>query len=332
MASLRDIASELEVSESLVSKVLSGKMGTTGIRPEVAAQIRHTARRMCYKPNRNAAALASGKHASIAVFVHQAGEPCSGIVVDLIEGIAGAASACGQQLWLSFFDSADAFRRLCPLPHGTEVDGVIVAGVSHAELTAELVRQVAVGVPVVTVHHSETAACLPNVGVDEAAVGATGTAHLLAAGCRRLAHFHHFPARFDGFRAAHEARGVPWDPELVIETSSFSFEDGLQAIGALMARGLTFDGVVAQSDSQAVAAMNRLLAEGVAIPGEVRIVGVDNSPICPMAPVPLSSVSEFYGERGRRAVHMLMDLIAGESVSSVNVEPALVPRCSSGAL
>ena len=49
MSSLRDIAADLGVSVSLVSKVLNGTLGTTGVREAVAQTIRRRSGELGYK-------------------------------------------------------------------------------------------------------------------------------------------------------------------------------------------------------------------------------------------------------------------------------------------
>ena len=69
MATLRDIAARLGVSESLVSKVLRGRMGTTKARPEVIRAIHRTAEELGYAPNPAAQALVRGRQDVIGVFL-----------------------------------------------------------------------------------------------------------------------------------------------------------------------------------------------------------------------------------------------------------------------
>ena len=92
-----------------------------------------------------------------------------------------------------------------------------------------------------------------------------------------------------------------------------------------------FDGVVAQSDHQALGVLQELLHRDIKVPDAVRVIGVDDSPLCDASPVPLSSVSQEMTEVGRRAVDLLMKQIAGEPVKSVVVPPRLHIRTSTGA-
>ena len=68
---------------------------------------------------------------------------------------------------------------------------------------------------------------------------------------------------------------------------------------------------------------------GIRVPEDVRIVGIDNSPASPFNLVPLTSVSQEDFARGRQAVQMLLDAVAGKTISSVLLEPVLHIRTSS---
>ena len=59
MASLKRIAAELNVSYTLVSKVLSGRLGTTGVSEKTRVRILNKAKELDYVPNRLAARAAT---------------------------------------------------------------------------------------------------------------------------------------------------------------------------------------------------------------------------------------------------------------------------------
>jgi LacI family transcriptional regulator len=71
-----------------------------------------------------------------------------------------------------------------------------------------------------------------------------------------------------------------------------------------------------------------LLALGRRVPGDVKIIGVDNSPLCNTAAVPLSSVSSRMSRQGATAVDLLASAVAGKKAKSVEIEPLLQERAS----
>src|SRR5690606_31522393 len=94
---LRDIAEELNVSVSLVSKVLSGRLGTSGANIKKIRAIRAKARELGYQKNLLAEALRTGRQNVLALFLHRHGEPGSGIVDETINGVAEEAARSQQR-------------------------------------------------------------------------------------------------------------------------------------------------------------------------------------------------------------------------------------------
>ena len=335
MVSIKDIAADVGVSVSLVSKVLSNKLGTTGVRATVVRSIQRRAVELGYRKNLSAAALRSGRHNVIGVFIHRHGTAGSGIIESFLEGIAAAARASRQKQFLNFFESAADFRDLCKAADRGVMDGLIVGGVMHPELQGLLMRMQRSGLPVVTVCDESMHASLPNIGMDQVEVGRMATQHLIDRGCRRIAHIQNFRSRTEGYRKALLANGIPYRaawvyiPRIEPSERQFSHVTGEQAVDALLQAGVAFDGFVSQSDQEAMGVINALHRRGMAVPGQVRVIGVDNSPYCEFGSMPLSSVSQSFDERGRRAVDAVLGCIEGRQVPSTNVEPVLVARESS---
>lgn len=332
MASLQDIADELDVSVSLVSKVLNARKGTGGASLATYRAIRAKAAQLGYRKNISAAALAKGKQGVIGVFIHRKGLPGSAIAEELVEGIADEAGAQGQRLMLQFFETADQFKALCPSVDRNVLDGLIVGGVTHPELFDELVQFEQRDVAVVTVHDLGADPRVINVGMDQVEVSRLATAHLIERGCRNIAHIAAIDGgtpRFDGYRKALAEAGIPYKPELVIHVPGYGARRGEEAVAELTSRGLVFDGIVAQSDHQAIGAMNTLLRAGRRVPQDVRVIGVDNAPFCELSIVPLSSISQEFRERGSRAVRLLLERMNGKAVSSITISPRLCCRASS---
>lgn len=325
-----DIAAELNVSRSLVSKVLSGRLGTTLVRPEVAGAIRCKAAELGYRKNASAVALLHGRHQALGVFIHRLGSAGSGIIEDMLDGITAVASSRRQRLNLEFFTTDRACRALLKGAHGGVMDGLLVCGFPHSVVAAELLALQQAGLPVVTVYNDPLDPCLPNVGIDQERVSRLATEHLIAQGCRRIGHIRNHDPRFRGYQAALQAHGLPAGREQVFDAAGldYVYEVGEQAVAEFARRGVQLDGIVAQSDQEAVGCLNALVRAGRRVPEEVRVIGIDNAPYCPFALVPLSSVSQNSRLRGQRAVELLLQAIDGRKVRSIYVPPELVVRAS----
>jgi transcriptional regulator with XRE-family HTH domain len=100
MSSVRilDIASEAGVSRSLVSKVLSGRMGTSTVRPELASRIRKIAQARGFVPNAAARSLHSGRQDCIAVFLSRHGTEGSALLERFLDGATRELARAGKRI------------------------------------------------------------------------------------------------------------------------------------------------------------------------------------------------------------------------------------------
>ncbi|XHR28897.1 MAG: LacI family DNA-binding transcriptional regulator [Chthoniobacteraceae bacterium] len=332
MASLKQIAADLGVSYTLVSKVLNGRMGTTGASASTREAILKKAEELDYRPNRLAVALKQGKQGAFGVFIHAMGVPGSELTEAFLQGVAGEMEKTGARLWLRFFITDKDFLAACDDQLKNEVDGLIVAGVDHPGLLEKLKQIDRSGLPVVSSFCSLPKPLPANVAVDYEAQCYLTTKHLLDQGCRRIAHFHTVDTRHQGFLRAHREAGVPVQSRLIVRqktASSFHIEDGEKGARTLLGRKVPFDGLVAQSDAQAVGAVRVLVENGLRVPGDVRVTGVDNSPLVDACQVPLTSTTAEMRECGCIAVEMLRKKANGQVVKSAVVQPRLVIRASS---
>lgn len=333
MASLKRIAAELGVSYTLVSKVLSGRLGTTGVSEKTRSLILNRARELDYVPNRLAVALKAGRKGAVGIFLHHIGCPGSDLSDRLLRGIADGLERSGFRMWLRFFTTDEDFFHACDTPLKREIDGLIVAGAHHAGLMPKFRELERHRLPVVSIFAdltSRSRKTVTNVEINYEAQGYLATRHLLEQGCRRLACFRTMEQRTEGFLRAHREARIKPNPRLIIRTEGFQFRHGQHSLARLHATGLSFDGLVCHSDAQAHGAINELLRFGTDVPGEVKVTGVDNSPLAEGCIVPITSVTSEMRKAGLKAVEMLLEKIEGRPAASSLLEPRLHIRNSSG--
>jgi len=333
MASLKKIAQELNVSYTLISKVLSGKMGTTGVSAAMRTSIIEKALELNYKPNRLAVALKAGRKDAVAVFLHEMGVSGSAISEKLLRGISTQLARQGLRMHLRFFMTDGEFFAACDERLKHDVDGLIIGGVFHPGILKKLVELENQSLPCVSIFSGSpdfTNTPLSNVHIDSQHQTYLTTSHLIKNGCRKLACFCTMADRTAGFIKAHEEHGIPYDKQLLIPSQGFYLEDGLENIKALLDSNLSFDGLVCQSDAQAIAAINELFRRGIPVPEEVKVTGVDDSPLAECCIVPLTSATTEMEYAASKAVEMLLEKIEGRPSASIIIKPLLVVRKSSG--
>ena len=83
----------------------------------------------------------------------------------------------------------------------------------------------------------------------------------------------------------------------------------------------------AANDQMALGLLRALREAGRRVPEDVSVVGFDDLPEAAYFTPPLTTVRQDFGELGRRAVGLILRVLAGEAEASVPlVEPTLVVR------
>lgn len=148
---------------------------------------------------------------------------------------------------------------------------------------ADLTRRTSPG-PLVLLGEHIIVSPFTHVTIDNHAASHAATAHLASVGCTHVAFVGPRDARpsdaadrrYAGYRAAVAERGLADDPRLVAQVEAFTPEEGERATTALLAAGVELDGIVCSNDSVAIGALCALHAQGVDIPRDVAVVGIDD--------------------------------------------------------
>ncbi|WP_103507082.1 LacI family DNA-binding transcriptional regulator [Streptomyces sp. SM13] len=157
--------------------------------------------------------------------------------------------------------------------------------------------------------------------------------HLLGRGCRRIATISgplDVPAgeaRLTGFRDTMARHGHPYIP---IAEGQFTQESGEAAMERLLAEHPDLDGVFAANDLMALGACHVLREHGRSIPGDVAVVGFDDSSAALACRPPLTTVRQPVEGMAAEMTRLLLDRLARPDgpVTSVIFEPELVVRGS----
>lgn len=161
-------------------------------------------------------------------------------------------------------------------------------------------------------------------------------------GCRKIAFLRgpetHFGAqeRYQAYIDTLIEHGLPLNPDII--SSPVDWSQGSVAITSLLddnglRPSVDFDAIVAPSDSIMLTAMTTIQMRGIHIPGQLLVIGFDDSTEARMAMPALTSVITPFYELGRQAVALLLAQLHGERVPDRTYLPsALIVRQSCGCL
>jgi GntR family transcriptional regulator of arabinose operon len=213
-----------------------------------------------------------------------------------------------------------AARQLCRQYVERHVDGVFFAPLEHLPNRLTINRLIAetleaAHIPLVLVDRSIEP--YPHRGrhdliaLDNRRAGALVTSHLTSLGCRRLA-FVGLPdaatsvdTRAVGFRDAIAEAGLePIDGQVWREDPA-----DRPRIAELLGK-MRPEGIVCATDRTAAVLMQTLLAAGIRIPHDVRLVGIDDVSYAGLLPVPLTTLRQPSGDIGLAAVAALQERCA----------------------
>jgi DNA-binding LacI/PurR family transcriptional regulator len=217
-----------------------------------------------------------------------------------------------------------------------QVSGVMFAGGLYAQADAShdhYRRLVERGLPTVLVNAAVGHLSFPRVSCDDAVAVEQAVGHLAALGHERigmvLCPSDHVPSqrKLETYLALGRRNGGPGDPELV-EHTIFTLEGGHAAASRLLDKGVT--GIVCASDVLAMGAIRAARRRGLAVPGDVSVIGYDDSALMTCIDPPLTTVRQPIDAMGRAGVQMLVAQIDGGEVSNDELlfEPELVVRAS----
>jgi DNA-binding LacI/PurR family transcriptional regulator len=155
---------------------------------------------------------------------------------------------------------------------------------------------------------------VPSVGVDERTAGELATLHLLELGHRRIGFVagreDYLPTRLkaNGRGASLRAAGLPLGEELVVH-NEFSTEGGRAGLHALLGMKDAPTAVICSSDVIAIGVLLEAHARGLAVPGELSIVGFDGIAATTWTQPPLTTIEQPIAEIADTAVRALQTLI-----------------------
>jgi LacI family transcriptional regulator len=329
---MKDIARDLGVSVVTVSKVLRNH---SDIGEQTRQRVLKRVKDLNYQPNFAARALVTGRTYTVGLVVPDLVHP---FFAQVAKGLSSALRKRGYSLILTSSEEdpeleAQEIGRLL----ARRLDAIVIASTQR---TVESFRRIEEQeTPYILVDRQFAGLPANYVGGNDELIGELATEHLIAVGCRRIAHIRGpqvSPAfgRLEGYRrtlARHNLGPLPHHIPDATAGDDDSEARGRRAMGQLMKLNPRPDGVFCYNDPTAMGAMNAILEAGLRIPEDIAIIGCGNVHYDASLRVPLSSIDQQSAAIGERAAKLALSLIESKTASrpkSIILEPKLAPRAS----
>ncbi len=340
-ATIKEVAAEVGVSAATVSNAYNRP---DQLSPELRGRIFEAAKKLGYAgPDPVARGLRRGRSGAVGVVYadqlsYAFADPAA---VMFLEGVSRAAEEAGLGLLLV---PAPLGEGRSPKAIGeAAVDGFVIYCLAEDDplVDAALGRLL----PVVLVEQPPREGA-PSVETEDVAGAREAAEHLLGLGHERIgvvsfeldrdapgelasverqrqAKYRPSRLRLEGYRAAVQEAGLPWEDVPVYEAARNAPEQGRIGAEVLLSREPRPTAILALSDQLALGVFEAAKKLGLSVPEDLSVVGFDDVPEASRTEPPLTTVYQPHVEKGLTAGRMLVAQLRGDEPHS---PPALPTR------
>ncbi len=303
---IKDIARELGISPSTVSKALKGHRD---ISSSTKQSVRDLAEKWNYKPDQIALSLKSGLSKTIGVIVP---EIVHYFFSTVISGIEDLAYDSGYTVM--FCQSSELYEREVKAVEtllSSRVDGILVSVTKVTENFDHFRKIKDNGIPLVFFDRICDDIDTDKVIVDDEIGAYEAVNHLIKIGCKNIIHLSGPPTlnigknRKDGYLRALRENNLPLNGNNIIRCDSM--EDATLVVPGLLKRITRPDGFFAVNDLTAAATMKIIMNMGYNVPDDIAVVGFTSGMISDITNPTLTSVEQHGYLVGKEAVRLLID-------------------------
>ena len=330
-----DLAQELNVSPSTVSRALNDH---ASIGKNTKKLVKSLAKKRGYRPNAFASSLRTNRTNTFGVMVSWINRP---FISSLISGIEKAARHAGYHVIITqSHDYTEMEKENLQALHDSRISALIVSLAMETEDLGHFDIFNDNEIPIVFVDRIPHLRDINKVNINNFSAAFDATEHLIAQGCRRIAHFggarHQeiYEERRMGYLAALKKGNFEIDESLILHSASLSGEEGTRLTEYVLSLPYPPDGIFCANDTAAVYAIQCAKRHGVKIPQDLAIIGFNNDPICEIIEPTLSSVHHPAEEMGIAAVQQALGMLSEDGIkvnahASLTLETHIVVRGSS---
>jgi LacI family transcriptional regulator len=326
---IQDIAKHLNLAVSTVSKALNNY---PDVSPQTKTRVIDCARDLGYYPSATARNLRRRRTDKIGFLFSFPINTISEYVSKLITGAITVAEAEGYNLILypQSGDHVDALTRIC---RAREVDGLLVLNRSNIGQSIAVLEDE--NIPFVLVDRRAEQPEVSYICSDHYDGALQIMRHLVELGHRRIGYTNRSNLgitnrdRLVGYKQVLTEAGLPFDPELVVQTD-IELSSGYDAMNNLLDLPSPPTAVFAIHDLIALECLRAATDLGLRVPEDVAIAGFDNWTFSLTTKPPLTSVHTPQTEIGKQSAKALLSRLANKDHAPIRITlpVELIPRQS----
>lgn len=320
---IKDIANELGITHSTVSRALNGRKG---VGEQLRKEILATAERLGYTPNAIARGLVTKQSRTIAFIVPDFANP---FFVEIAHAVNSTASARGFNTIMcdTHWDHLEELKQI-RLMTEKQVDGIIIKSFGNDDS-----HLISLGIPVVKLNPALDSG-ISSIDIDNIGAAFAATEHLIKCGYQHIAYIGSVQdpqtgsGRFQGYCSALLKYHRMIDNKLVIR-GEFSPESGAKCFEALLKTGLPFEAALCENDMIALGVLDRAMQSNWEIPDHFGLIGFDDLFFARLPMINLTTMSQPKQTIGEMAAALLIGLITDPEQTvnrNIILQPELIKR------
>ncbi|KIQ25561.1 LacI family transcriptional regulator [Flavobacterium sp. MEB061] len=316
---IKDIATEAEVSISTVSFVINGKGEKMGISGAVIKKVQDVAERLHYRPSMIATSLRTGKTRSIGLIVEDISNQ---FFADLARVIEDEAKNIDYRVF--YCSTGDDDERSQELIHSllqANVDGFIITPTKNLEESVELL--IKLKKPVVLIDRYFPGQRVSHVAMDNYEASNSATKFLINKGCKNIAVVNNtsemiqMSLREDGCRDALKEAGIYKD-SLVLHMEYHSNEQNrIAAVVEFFQKNKEIDAVIFLTNYMGLTGLQAFKDMGIRIPEDISVVSFDDHDSFKLHTPTITVIEQPIKEIAVKSIQLLMSQMTDMEVYKV---------------
>jgi len=323
---LKDIAQELNISVSTVSRVLNGQDKKYRISAKTAKRVIELVSKHGFTRNQVARNLRMQKTDTIGLVIPDISNPFFSNLARILE--EELRKHHKMILLCDTLENSALEKESIDLLIGRKVDGILVSSVGLK--SAHLHN---IDIPMVLIDRYYPDLDMPYISTDNFKGSYLATNYLLKRGHKKIAclqglkHTVSNSERIRGFLQALRDFDIS-EHEVQILGDEFSIASGYNAAKEILTSSDHPSVLFTLGNQIALGALQAITESGYKIPDDFSLISFDEQPYFQLMNPPVSTISQPVENIAREAVNMLIRSMKGEEVSSRLIAPKLIERSS----